>query len=386
MRLAFITSLLTTRRADTGFDIANAAILETLKAAGCEVVQFGFLRPDDPEPEASNVIVLKRMTIENAVASRFQKATWLADSIRRGLPVISTKIAAYGEKRLGQVLYNYGPFDGYILNSAPVAGAFPTLLNDKPFVLVAHNVEHKSAHENAVHTSGITQKLYKREAKLLEAIEHRTLAAARFVWCFAEEDRKGFGVDIDNKSSVLPLILPTPDALPAVSPAYDIGLIGTWTWQPNLVGLRWFLDEVAPLLGEGITVGVAGRMPAGIEPPNANVKFLGRVPDAAEFVASCRVMALTSRTGTGIQLKTIETFQTGKPSVATLSSVRGFSDLPINCLVADNAADFANAITKLARDVAAERTQSVDGSAFSEARKKQMLKGIQQGLLALKQG
>ncbi len=384
MRLAFITSLLPTGRADTGFDIANSAILDALDAAGCTVMQFGFLRPEDPPPLAADAVVLGRMTIENAVASRVQKALWLMQSYQLGLPVIATKLAAFGEARLRAALDANGPFDGYIINSAPVAGAFPSLFSDKPVFLVTHNVEHASARENAVHTSGLTGKLYQREARLLKTIEHAALAAARFVWCFAEEDRQGFGVDIDAKSCVLPLILPPSPAHSQTEVAYDVGLIGTWTWQPNLVGLRWFLDEVAPQLGEGIKVGVAGRLPAGIEASNADVTLLGRVPDAAAFVASCRVMALTSRTGTGIQLKTIETFQMGKPAVATPSSVRGFKKLPINCLVADKARDFANAVTKLARDVAAERTSSVDGSAFTEARRAAMIKGVQQGLAALK--
>jgi hypothetical protein len=384
MRLAFITSLLPTGRADTGFDIANAAVLDSLHAAGCEVVQFGILRPDDPAPSAVGAVVLARMTIENAVASRSQKVRWLIQSFQRGLPVIATKLAGYGEDRLKNVIKEHGPFDGYIINSAPVAAAFPSLLKGQPCILVAHNVEHASARENAAHTSGLTGKLYQREARLLEAIEHQALADARFIWCLAEEDRQGFGVNIDGKSCVLPLVLPSTPHLPQTKAAFDIGLIGTWTWQPNRVGLRWFLDEIAPQLGAGITVGVAGRLPAGIEVRSANVHLLGRVPDAADFVASCRVMALTSRTGTGIQLKTIETFQMGKAAVATRSSVRGFCDLPVNCLVADNADDFAKALTKLAHDVATERTQSVDGSRFTASRRAAMLEGIRQGLAALK--
>jgi Glycosyl transferases group 1 len=382
MRLAFITSLLPTGKPDTGFEIANACVLDALREAGCTVTLFGFLRSDETAGSPPESVVLDRMVIENAVATRGQKLRWLADSFRRNLPVISAKLAAFGEARLREIIDSHGPFDGYVINSAPVAGAFPSLL-EKPSILVAHNVEHASARENAASAGGITGRLYRREARLLEQIEHRALSAAKFIWCFSQEDRESFGMDIDDKSAVMPLLTPVIAKLPETEPACDIGLIGTWSWQPNLVGLRWFLDEVVPNLSTDITIAIAGRLPAGFQTSHRHVTLLGRVPDANAFVASARTIALTSRNGTGIQLKTIETFQLGKPSVATRSSIRGLSQLPTNCLVADDAKGFAAALTKLVWDVRAERTQVADGSAFIARQKKGMREAVKQGLQAV---
>jgi Glycosyl transferases group 1 len=383
MRLAFITSLLPTGKPDTGFEIANACVLDALRDAACTVTLFGFLRSDEIAEPPPGSVVLDRIVIENAVATRGQKLRWLADSFRRSLPVISTKLAAFGEAKLREIIDSHGPFDAYVINSAPVAGAFPSLLK-KPSILVAHNVEHASARENATSAGGMTGRLYRREAHLLEQIEHQALADAKFIWCFSQEDREGFGMDIDAKSAVLPLLMPTATKLPETEPAYDIGLIGTWTWQPNLVGLRWFLDEVVPALSTDMSIAVAGRLPAGFQSSHTHVTLLGRVPDATAFVAAARTIALTSRNGTGIQLKTIETFQMGKPAVATKSSVRGLSQLPTNCLVADDSKGFAAALTKLVWDVRAERTQLADGSAFVARQKKSMLEAVKQGLQAIK--
>ncbi len=383
MRLAFITSLLPTGKPDTGFEIANACVLDALREAGCIVTLFGFLRSDETSEPPTGSVVLDRMVIENAVATRGQKLRWLADSFRRKLPVISTKLAAFGEARLRAIIDSHGPFDAYVINSAPVAGAFPSLL-EKPSVLVAHNVEHASARENAASAGGMTGRLYRREAHLLEQVEHRALVAAKFIWCFSQEDREGFGMDIDAKSAVVPLLTPLAVKLPESEPAYDIGLIGTWTWQPNLVGLRWFLDEVVQNLSTDLSIAVAGRLPSGFQTSHRHVTLLGRVPDANAFVASVRTIALTSRNGTGIQLKTIETFQLGKPAVATRSSIRGLSQLPTNCLVADDAKGFSAALTKLVWDVRAERTQTADGSAFVARQKKGMREAVKLGLQALK--
>ena len=62
--------------------------------------------------------------------------------------------------------------------------------------------------------------------------------------------------------------------------------------------------------------------------PHPGVDFVGRVADANAFVRSAAVIPLISRAGTGVQLKTIETFELGLPSVATSRSLRGIGTVP----------------------------------------------------------
>jgi hypothetical protein len=307
----------------------------------------------------------------------------LIGSLLSGKPVISAKLAAFGWRNLADALKRHGPFDAVVCNSAPVAGAFPEMFAAYPTILLTHNVEHLSARQNATQGGLFNRLLYVREARLLQAVETTSVRAARHVWCVTEEDRDWFGADIRDKSSILPVLPPPTPNLPAAEPAHDVGLIGTWTWQPNLIGLRWFLDEIAPRLPDDISVAIAGRMPDGVQSSRANVRLLGRVPDAAIFVASSRVIALASRSGTGVLLKTIETFQHGKPAVATNSAVRGVPQLPGNCLVADDAPGFAAALVKLVRDVRAERTGMADGSGFVAHQQAAIDAAIRTGLAAL---
>jgi hypothetical protein len=44
MRLAFVTSLLPTGKPDTGFEIANTAVIQAFRDAGVSVTLFGILR------------------------------------------------------------------------------------------------------------------------------------------------------------------------------------------------------------------------------------------------------------------------------------------------------------------------------------------------------
>src|SRR5690606_37319147 len=115
-----------------------------------------------------------------------------------------------------------------------------------------------------------------------------------FVFTLAEEDRRLLSVAGGGGSAALPMVAtvaPPPAAAPRAI-RYDAGLIGTWTWRPNRIGLDWFLQDVVPQLDEGMSIAVAGRMPAGLSSRDPRVTFLGPVDDAAAFVRSARVIPL----------------------------------------------------------------------------------------------
>jgi hypothetical protein len=178
--------------------------------------------------------------------------------------------------------------------------------------------------------------------------------------------------------------LPPPDP-----GGHDASLIGTWTWEPNLIGLRWFLDEVAPLLPQGFRVSVAGRIPPGLRPPEgigAAVSLVGRVPDATDFLAEGAVVALASRGGTGVQLKTIEALQLGLPAVATRLSLRGLGMPPANVRIADDAPDFARALVEHAAAARSGAAPRLDGALFMAAQAQALSGAIAAGLDALRQG
>ena len=90
-------------------------------------------------------------------------------------------------------------------------------------------------------------------------------------------------------------------------------------------------------------------------------------------------MPLISRGGTGVQLKTIETFELGLPSVATASALRGIAHKPENCVVADDPRAFAEAL----RRMASQRLARVDGRGFHEAQRAALDDAIARGLRTL---
>lgn len=385
MHLLFISSLLPDARSTTGFEIANRAIAEGLEDAGARLTLVGFRRPGAARPERAHVD-LGELAIENGAAGRAQKIRWVLDAWRSGLPVGSAKLRGLGEAALRARLTEAGPFDAVVLSSVQMPIAYPFLSTLAPAIFVAHNVEHLSAAENARHArSAVARFLYRREAKLLQGAEARLCREAAVIHSLAAEDARNLGLADDPRS--IPLSLTVGHGGPREDDgarAADVVMIGTWSWAPNRAGLDWFVESVAPLLPADVSVAIAGRFDGAPPAAPPQVSFHGRVPDAQAFVRSGRVVALATRGGTGVQLKTIETLEEGMPAVATPAALRGLGAvLPSNLRVASDPGAFAAALADLVRRERAGETLRLDGRAFAQRQADDLRRGLGQGLARL---
>ncbi|TAM99178.1 MAG: glycosyltransferase [Rhizobiaceae bacterium] len=380
MHLVFATSIVPGGSPTTGYEIANAAILDGFRRAGVRVSVLGYAWPGRKREQARDTVVLGEVDVRTDSASALQKIQWLTKAVGTGRTFSSVKLAALPERAIRTAIEQIGPFDAYIINAVQFAGAFPDLFADRPSIYIAHNVEFRSAEENAAAASDLLQKfLFRREARLLSRLEETFCRRARFVLTLAEEDRAILGVDGAMRSAALPLVTcRKPPAPSPRKPETDAALIGTWTWQPNRIGLDWFLGEVVPHLPRDFSIRLAGNIPAGFRCSLPNVEIVGRVPDAAEFVRGAHVVPLISRAGTGVQLKTIEAFELGLPAVATRQSLRGIAHIPENCVVEDDPERFAAALVR-----AREGATDLDGTAFHQAQMKALDAVIRKSLAML---
>lgn len=381
MHLIFATSIVPDGAASTGYEIANNAVISALRRAGIRLTVVGFCwpgkRPEDPE----NTVVLGEIDVRNDNAGAGQKAAWVANAVRLGLPVTSAKLRIIEPRQLSSTLASLEPIDGFVLNAVAISGAFEECFKDRPSIYVAHNVEHRSAWENAQTASSLVQRtLFAREARLLNELENRLCANSDFVFTLASEDQTDFGLD-SSRSAVLPLTVreELPKRRSPEDIVHDCTLIGTWTWQPNRVGLEWFLGRVLPLMDRKIRVAVAGDAADDLRSNFPDVHWAGRVDDATDFIRSGSVVPLISRSGTGVQLKTIEAFELGLPSVATSHSLRGLDTVPINCEVTDDPDEFAAALTKKI-GAARDGSLDLDGSEFWHRQRQELDRRISAAL------
>jgi polysaccharide biosynthesis protein PslH len=109
----------------------------------------------------------------------------------------------------------------------------------------------------------------------------------------------------------------------------DLLFVGQST-EPNLMGIKWFLEEVWPLMADkGYRLSIVGKVELLVREnlPELYNKFCkyfaGHVSDLAGLYASARCVFAPMMSGTGISVKTVEALAVGKPFVGTSKAYRG---------------------------------------------------------------
>ena len=126
--------------------------------------------------------------------------------------------------------------------------------------------------------------------------------------------------------------------------------IGSMNWMPNEEGIRWFIDDVWPLVKQRfpqLKLYLAGReMPQWLlNLKEENIIVLGEVPDAQEFIRSMAVMVVPLFSGSGIRIKIIEGMALGKAIISTKIGAEGihYTDKK-NILIANTPEEYLHAM------------------------------------------
>ncbi len=115
---------------------------------------------------------------------------------------------------------------------------------------------------------------------------------------------------------------------------------------------REILPKLAPLPLRLLVAGPIGPQAARLLPPETTT-ITGWIDDVATFYRQVEIVLVPLRTGTGVSVKTVEAAAHGAAIVATAIGARGVALEPgRDLLIADTAADFAAAISRLLEDPA----------------------------------
>ena len=129
-----------------------------------------------------------------------------------------------------------------------------------------------------------------------------------------------------------------------------IGFIGSLDWEPNTVGVLWFINSVMPIVRRrkpDISFVIAGRNSETFVRTLANtnnIRCLGEVPSSSEFLADRHVVIAPLFSGSGVRIKLLEAFGMAKAVVTTKMGASGLDiQHGVHCLIADTAEEFADA-------------------------------------------
>ncbi len=202
------------------------------------------------------------------------------------------------------------------------------------------------------------------------ASEAAMLARADVVVAIQRAEAAWVGLHVPSVRAILAPMAADPVPEPQSGEDDRLLFVGSNT-VPNVIGLRWFFDEVWPLvLGQRpcVTLDVAGSVDRAFSGSPPGVRFLGLVDDLAAQYARAAVVISPLTFGSGLKIKLVEAMAAGKAIVATRTTLQGVeAEAAESVLVADEAGAFATCVISLLED--AKRRESLAKLALNSARR-----------------
>jgi glycosyltransferase involved in cell wall biosynthesis len=183
----------------------------------------------------------------------------------------------------------------------------------------------------------------------------------------------------DRKISVIPIAVDTQQLMPVNRDDRSVNILtlGTLHYPPNADGIRWFLREVFPRIQKDVpqaSLTIIGKNP----PPDfleyerqhpEAIKVTGYVPSLRSYLEKAAAVVIPVRAGGGMRVRILESLAWGMPLVTTTIGLEGIEARPgEEVLVADEPAEFTQAVVGLIKDAALRNKLSLQGRRLAETR------------------
>jgi polysaccharide biosynthesis protein PslH len=345
MKVLFLTTILLSKNCNGG-EVASQWFIDAIKHLGHQVTVVGYLRKGDIfKHNPQEVLVVDERYTETR-KSKFHAMLWMGYSFLKNLPYSSAKYYSAAYIDLVKKLLNKEDYDHIIIDHAQIGWIEKFIKDKSKLVTIAHNIEHEIYEDNVKKANNLISKfIYQREANLIR-VQEESFSEIQQVWTLTEHDKKYFSqFDSASRTKTFGIV---PNAINLkgadVNKSCDIGLLGSWSWQANIEALEWFIEVVYPHLPTNLSIHIAGKGADWLDGKYPNIIYCGVVPDAQEFMAHSRVVAIPTLSGGGIQIKTLDAITSGSLIVATTVALRGISHPPSTVKIADNPEEFASSL------------------------------------------
>lgn len=393
----------------TGGELCTARLLQALGRAGHALTIVGLGQGPRQPAEGQRWVSVGEWLPAYADMPASQRLLMPLKALALGRPVTTQRLHGPGSAELvhQELLHALGDMDGLVIDHLQSLSWARPLLDCLPApMLVMHNLEPQVYDERAAAVQGgrlrarASRWVLRREARRLQQMEDLALQRASVVAALTDGDAQALRERARALGRELPVeVLPgytlrlpaADDAAPAgamstlqlrerlarLPPEHRrVGMIGTWTWEPNRAGLAWMLEQVLPALPADCQLVLAGGGLEHLSLPQ-RVTALGRVAEVDGFYDAVDLVAIPSVQGSGVHEKAIEAIGRGLPVVASRHALRGLlGQLPGHVHLADGPQAFATACAS-----AALSRDAVAGQAWA-ARREQAYQAVLQQCLA----
>jgi polysaccharide biosynthesis protein PslH len=309
-------------------------------------------------PESENDIPVLYEGKVNVVATLKQRVDFLKYFISPFTLFFNRFYSFNFSVKLKQLISNYH-FDIIQFEGLCVMQYLPTVRKtNSKVVLRLHNIDSMLWQSRAMDNKGIKKKIYQIISKEFIREEKKWINQYDYLLPISK-DILNFYNNIGNVKPAIVIPFTVDETIMENKFRKNaLCIIGSLDWEPNRVGLKWFLEKIWPLIlveVPTITLNIAGR-----NCPNDFVNYLsmqkqvlyyGEVIDAKAWMSNFTIMIVPLKSGSGMRVKIVEAMAAGLAVITTSVGADGINcETDKNILLADNEAAFANSCIALFSD------------------------------------
>jgi len=222
---------------------------------------------------------------------------------------------------------------------------------DTPFIIRTHNVEHQIWERTLSSTKLSFKNIFIQwQTRKLKKWETNLIRGSR-VWPITEADSVSIKKLGAKSTEVFPCTFNHEKTWTfSGSASNKLYHLGALDWEPNIIGMNWFVKSVIPKISDKIQITVYSNIwPDSIEQHetiNWNNSYTRDIPfqDYGIFIAPLL-------SGSGMRIKLLEAMSRGKAIVTTTIGAEGLlCKNKMHLYIADTAEEFATAISELYND------------------------------------
>ncbi len=386
MRILFLTQIIP-YPPDAGPRVKTWHVLRYLVGRGHEVTLASFVRPE----ELPHVAELERLglTVHTVPINRSRLADvgyWLRSHWTRR-PFLVERDDLPGMRHLVQDLLKVGDFDAVHADQLTMAQFALEGHGKAVTIFDAHNAVWAIWARMRETAPWFLKPVYKLEEIRIKRYEGMLVEQFSHTMAVIEPDKTALlqGVAAEKREeagqriSVIPIAVDVAQLQPIQRQpdSTNIMTLGSLHYPPNADGIRWFLNEVFPLVRAQIpdaTLTVIGKNPPAdfIQMADRNpdaITVTGYVPDLTPYMEAARLMVVPVRAGGGMRVRLLEAFARAMPAVTTTVGLEGIEATHgREVLVADDPDNFAADTVRLLRDEDLQQQLAENGRRLAETR------------------
>ena len=255
-------------------------------------------------------------------------------------------------------------------------------------ILDQHNALYNAVARQAESMSGWKYLLWKSESTRIARYEAKLIREFDSILTVSEvdkeillsllnEDEKKI---LASKFTAVPICIDPAERryLDRSKHAINLAFLGTMYWPPNAEAVRWFAEEVLPMVLEKIPFAkliVIGKNPPAevrsLEARNSildgHVQVTGFVEDPEPLLQECGVFIVPILAAGGMRVKILDAWLWGLPIASTTIGAEGVNIRPgENILIADDPYEFSESIVNILQNQQLSRSLSENGRKWVE--------------------